>query len=248
MIAVVFVKYQKNGVDKYKVVSGAVAKHYNDDSSVTGEALYDKINGTNTVVLAHITMTSDLPNAKGVSGNYGYVVSAPFYSKIDGTKVIGYEIWDGKNTTTIYDENNGTTAVVKGDVITFDNLGEGNVDNVKLAQTKDNKLIIDSVAGVEGQTFTVTSDSTKTYIITDKTTVLYVDSDDYAGVESGSVQQAADEIGGSAGEKVKNIAYVVSEKDGDNANALKLDLLVVEVNGDWGTHAPTVPAVTSPAS
>ena len=63
-----------------------------------------------------------------------------------------------------------------------------------------------------------------------RATILYVDSDDVAGVDKGSLQTAADAANGG---KIANVKYLVSETDGTNSNAFKLDLLVIEVNNEF---------------
>ena len=239
--AVVFLRYMdgktddNNGTAKVKVISGSVAKNYNTDIAADGGyALYDTVNGTDKVIVAFVNATVDLPNAKGVNGNYGYVVDKPFETKIDGDKVIGYTIWNGKENVTVYDKDNSAKAK-KGDVITFDDLGGTNVDNVKVAENGSFKLTTAAVDGIDGNTFTVKTTSgqdvvTTTYIITDDTTVLYVDSEDVSGIEKGSLQTAADNT--TTGGKTPNIKFVIDEKDGDSDN-YKLDLLVIEVNNEW---------------
>ena len=239
--AVVFLRYMdgktddNNGTAKVKVISGSVAKNYNTDIAANGGyALYDTVNGTDKVIVAFVNATVDLPNAKGVNGNYGYVVDKPFETKIDGDKVIGYTIWNGKENVTVYDKDNSAKAK-KGDVITFDDLGGTNVDNVKVAENGSFKLTTAAVDGIDGNTFTVKTTSgqdvvTTTYIITDDTTVLYVDSEDVSGIEKGSLQTAAND--GSTVNKIPNIKFVIDEKDGDSDN-YKLDLLVIEVNNEW---------------
>ena len=244
--AVVFLRYMDGktadteGTAKVKVISGSVAKNYNTDIAANGGyALYDTVNGTDKVIVAFVNATVDLPNAKGVNGNYGYVVDKPFETKIDGDKVIGYTIWNGKENVTVYDKDNSAKAQ-KGDVITFDDLGGTNVDNVAIANNgASNQLVTAAVKGIDGDTFTVyaqdktengstTIDSTKTYIITKDTTVLYVDSDEVEGAENGSLQTAAEN---SDNKGIANIKFVVDEADGDNA--YKLDLLVIEINNEW---------------
>ena len=228
--AVVFIRY-KDG-DKVKVVSGAVAKNYNEArDSLSGYALYDTVNGTDKVIVAYIDMgAEDLPNAKGVNGNYGYIVDKPFTTKIDGTKVVGYTIWDGKSEVTVYEELNSIPPFAeKGAFITFDDLGDGMIDNAAIANNGKDKALTDAaVKGIDGKTFTIYDDADNTYIITDDTTILYVDSEEVEGVETGSLQTAAED---SSNNGINNIKYIVDEADGDNA--FKLDLLVIEINNEW---------------
>ena len=229
--AVVFLSYMKDGAPKVKVVSGAVAKNYNAAVTGSGEALYDTANGNDKVVVAWINITGDEPNAKGVSGNYAYVTGNTFTTKIDGTKVVGYPVWDGKEELTIYDEASSVASgVSKGSLITFDNLGEGNVDNVKVAENAPYTLTFASVKGVDGDTFT-TYGSSDTYIITKDTTILYINSADKEGQDNGSLQEAATTGTGTV-TPTKNIAFVVDEADGTSTNAWKLDLLVIDVEND----------------
>ena len=239
--AVVFIRYTDNGTEKVKVVAGSVAKNYNSEITANaGYALYDTVNGTNKVIVAYVNTTEDLPNAKGENGNYGYVVDKPFQSKIDGDKVVGYTIWNGKSEVTVYEKASSIAAnVQKGALITFDDLGDGMIDNVSVAKNGSNPLVTAAVKGIDGDTFTVyaqdstangngTIDATKTYIITKDTTVLYVDSDEVEGAENGSLQTAAEN---TSNQGIANIKFVVDEADGDNA--YKLDLLVIEINNEW---------------
>ncbi len=246
--AVVFLKYKDNGSYKVKVVSGAVARSYNSAITAannTGYALYDTVNGTNKVVVALVVTDNDEPNAKGVSGNYAYVVDKPFTTKIDGTKVVGYPVWDGKQNITLYEEAN-TASAAKGDFITFDDLGNANIDNVKIAANGSFALTTAAVKGIDGDTFTVygsdltvggssSIDAAKTYIITKDTTILYVDADEVEGAETGALQTAAETtVKVSNVDTVKgiaNIKFVIDEADG--TDAYKLDLLVIEVNNEF---------------
>ena len=238
--AVVFIKYK--GGDKVKVVTGAVAKSYSSNiagDTNTGYALYDTVNGTKTVVVASIIASNlnDLPNAKGTTGNFGYVVDKPYSVKIDGDKYWAYTIWNGTQEVTVFDKDSSSSpAAAKKDIISFDDLGDNKVDNVTKnptnvaeGQSYDYTLQTAAVDGIDGDTFTVDGKNA-TYIITKDTTILYVDSDDVAGVDKGSLQTAADAENGS---KIDNIKYLVSETDGTNSNAFKLDLLVIEVNNEF---------------
>ena len=239
--AVVFIRYN-DGSDKVKVVAGSVAKNYNAEITASGGyALYDTVNGTNKVIVAYVNTENDLPNAKGENGNYGYVVDKPFQSKIDGDKVVGYTIWNGKSEVTVYEKASSVASgVAKGSLITFDDLGDNMIDNVSVAKNgNSNPLVTAAVKGIDGDTFTVyaqdktangsdTIDSAKTYIITKDTTILYVDSDEVEGAENGSLQTAAEN---SDNKGIANIKFVVDEADGDNA--YKLDLLVIEINNEW---------------
>ena len=239
--AVVFIRYN-DGSDKVKVVAGSVAKNYNAEITASGGyALYDTVNGTNKVIVAYVNTENDLPNAKGENGNYGYVVDKPFQSKIDGDKVVGYTIWNGKSEVTVYEKASSVASgVAKGSLITFDDLGDNMIDNVSVAKNgNSNPLVTAAVKGIDGDTFTVyaqdktangsdTIDSAKTYIITKDTTILYVDSDEVEGAENGSLQTAAEN---TSNQGIANIKFVVDEADGDNA--YKLDLLVIEINNEW---------------
>ena len=231
--AVVFLVYKDNGKEKVKVISGAVARSYNSEITASeGYALYDTVNGTNKVVVALVKTNDNEPSAKGVSGNYAYVVDKPFTTKIDGTKVVGYPVWDGKQNITLYDEAS-STKIVKGDFITFDALGGDKVDNVTIAKNEVNaKLTYDltlaAVKGIDGDTFTIYGDTANTYIITKDTTILYVDADEVEGAETGTLQTAAEDKDNNG---IANIKFVIDEADG--SNAYKLDLLVIEVNNEF---------------
>ena len=252
--AVVFLKYMDGktatnpGTEKVKVISGNVAKNYNADIPASGYALYDTVNGTNKVIVAYVNTADDLPNAKGENGNYGYVVDKPFQSKIDGDKVAGYTIWNGKSEVTVYEKSSSiASGVAKGSLITFDDLGDGMIDNVAIANNgASNQLVTAAVKGIDGDTFTVyapantvdkdgntvatTANEGYTYIITKDTTILYVDSDEVEGAENGSLQTAAE---ASANKGIANIKFVVDEADGTSTTSYKLDLLVIEINNEW---------------
>ena len=245
--AVVFIRYKDNGTDKVKVVAGSVAKNYNSEITASaGYALYDTVNGTNKVIVAYVNTGNDLPNAKGENGNYAYVVDKPFESKIDGDKVIGYTIWNGKSEVTVYEKASKAVSG-KGTFITFDDLGDSMIDNVTVAKNGDaNPLVTAAVKGIDGDTFTVyapahtvdkngnavstTANEGYTYIITKDTTILYVDSDEVEGAENGSLQTAAE---ASANNGIANIKFVVDEADGTSTTSYKLDLLVIEINNEW---------------
>ena len=149
--------------------------------------------------------------------------------------MIGYTIWDGKEAVTVYDKASSVaTSVAKGSLVTFDNLGDGMIDNVSVAKNGTNALTPAAVKGIDGKTFTIYGSETdgtdgKVYIITDDTTVLYVDSEDVAGAESGSLQTAGTDTSGA----INNINFVIDEADSGSTTVFKLDLLVIEINNEW---------------
>jgi len=132
--AVVFLKYN---TDKVKVVTGAVANSYKDALTIDGTKSFVLTDTTNNVktamVVSAVVTDTDLPNAYGDTDNYAVVLSGVSTVKIDGTKYVSYDIWNGSAAVTVREEGT-TTVAAEGAIIQYTDLGDNEVDDVALVK------------------------------------------------------------------------------------------------------------------
>ena len=184
-----------------------------------------KYQGTNKDAVAWPTATS--------YANYGYIVSAPYQTTVDGSKYMTYQVWDGTNTVTYKVKTDSATPVaVFGEVIGYDVVDAETIKNVTKVGTTAT-----AVTGLVGSEVsfsdTVTNVGAAGTIakLDGNTTYLYVNSGaekaEDVGVTGGSVQLATNP---ASGIYVKNVLVV--------ANADKtIKLIVVDVNNEIALQA-----------
>ena len=247
--AVVFIQYN-NGKD-VKVVTGSVAKDYKNavggNQNDTASLLYKGISGVDTATVAALVVKdSDLPNSKGESDNYGYVVADAYSAKIDGDDYYKFTIWNGSKDVEVYTDNSAADGLKKGAVIKYSDIGSGEIDDVVILTKKDatgstltakgEYAGVLAVKGISGKTL-VTAPygvntngiATKDYYLTNDTTYLYVDTENQKGEETGAVNTAIEETS-SAGVsyyKANVCIYVDDTKDKE------IDLIVVDTSNEW---------------
>ena len=164
--------------------------------------------------------------------NYGYIVSAPYQTTVDGVKYMTYQVWDGTNTVTYKVKTDSATPVALfGEVIGYDVVDAETIKNVTKVGTTAT-----AVTGLSGDevSFSDTVGSITAGSIgklDGNTTYLYVNSGaekaEDVGVTGGSVQLATNP---ASGIYVKNVLVV--------ANADKtIKLIVVDVNNEIALQA-----------
>ena len=222
--AVVFILY-KDGA-KTKVVTGAVAKDYSSavDAS-SAQILYKDVNGVSTIQCVGIVSdATKLPSSKGETDNYGYVVSAPYSAKVSGDKYTAIPVWDGTKVETYYYD--GALAVAeKGDVIKYSDLGNKEIGDIEIMNATD-VGVIGAITGVDGKNVVIDGED---FYITSDTVILYVDTANYEGSETGAVVVANETGESGTTNYVDNALYVADT--GTKANELKL--LVIDTDNEW---------------
>ncbi|MDY3617396.1 S-layer homology domain-containing protein [Agathobaculum sp.] len=240
--AVVFVR-SGTGNNDYKTITGKAAKAWGtsvtSSNSDVAAYIYNNENGYKYVKVAYVTMSIEDPGASD-DKVYGYIVSAPYESELaNGDAATALTIWNGTETIDVLDKNK-TTGLDKGDFISYTDQGEGVIKAEKvLDYGTDEKQIFAFDGGKNlqfaskdsvGTTSDVQVDSTNKFLITDDTTILYIDSDKVEGVSGGSIQIAnKDAAGKLLGD---NNAYFVSKATKNSDGKVELKLLVVEIAND----------------
>ena len=159
------------------------------------------------------------------AANYGFIVSDPYKTSIDGTKYQVYQVWDGSNTVTYKVKTDASAFTgVKYQVIGYDVVSADTIKNVTLIGTTET-----AVVGLNGEEITFSDDATNLTAGTvgkldGNTRYLYVNTAaekaEEIGVSGGSVERANNPSGSIY---VKNVLVLV---DTDKT----LDLIVVDTN------------------
>lgn len=199
--AVIFVNYED---DKQVVISGELLKEWDDilvSATNSNVILYtSKTDGFDYVELAYIDLGSaSLPNEVGTE-TFAYVTNAPYEIKEDNTSYTVLSVFDGNNTFTLKSEN--ATGVAKGDFIEFEMTDAGYTKKASVVSGG-----FDQVTGYASSSGNILFNTAGEAEITDDSVIIYVDSDDITGVESGSIKIATDVTGDN--EKENNVFVLV---------------------------------------
>ena len=142
----------------------------------------------------------------------------------DGDKVWQYEIWNGKTTLTVF-EDESTQHAAKGDFIKYSVVSDKEIEDVTTLTAT-----YAAVTAIDGKNIDVTAiDGTKytaLEIDTEDTNVIYVDTKNTAKAEGGSIQ-LADEP--TTGNYTMNVFVV---RDAGIATGNTLDAIFVDVNNE----------------
>ena len=210
-----------------KVITGKEAKSLiAADYNTTTHALVSKSNGFDyamVATLAYKAANQTLPNEFD-GKTYGYLVEDAYrsYNSDESAWYRNYKIWTGTSTITVSEKSNASVdAMTQGNVITFDQVDETTVKNVKRAITTTTQVTgYDEAAdklGLVGETVTeLASDAT----------VLYVDSQTYRGYETGFIREAddTDASGTITSADQANVRYLL------NSTGDKIAFVLVDVN------------------
>ena len=223
--AVVFVL---DGSGDYDVISGSSLRRYTTASVTTVTNAYadQASNGFNNVVLAYVTLDSDVARS---TSNYGYVTSNLTTTRNDdGDRVSQLSIWtaDGLLEDILADEE--LDDVARGSIVTYEVNDDGSY-TINLASSINRSAILAYNSSNGDIRFTdsslSSSGSNSTMEITDDTVILYINSDSHSGVEGDeslivtAVETATDDL-------YQANAYYYS------STGTELDLLVVDTYGD----------------
>ena len=188
-------------------------------------ALFDTVNGFKyaKVVLANGTADKDSLGI-GAGGSYGYLVANAVQTKnADGKDIMRYVYWDGSQEVTA-DEvtSSDKRAYTAGTIITFDEVGNGEIKNVAVAGTTDG-----AITGYDNDNLQVSAASNGETVakINSDTVTIYVDSNDTAGANSSGYPLASKKDGVNL---TNNAKYIFS---GSGSNAV-VKLVVIDVENE----------------
>lgn len=247
------------GTNEAKIITGKDLKSIASNGAALSSKVFtyatSKSNGLTRVAFAVVSTAADNADLDALtiesSANYGYIVSTPYTTKIDGSNYVVYTVWNGSETVkyNCKADNiatgtfNGAAATAgKGMVIGYDVVDSGTIKNVKLINTT-----IDAVTGGAGSKELQFEKSGGTlYKLDGDTVYLYVDSanssSDEIGVTGGSVQNATSP---ASGYYIQNVMYLAN---GSN----EVEIIVVDVNNqlnnrekiDMTSITNSIPGVT----
>ena len=228
--AVIFVK-DNNG--NWTTITGAELKTKGNETVRVAYCDRDPSTGYSSVVLAKINdavVTSNL--------TYGYVTSGISQVRTDDGIVAQFTLWNGNGSATVTTDNTyaSLSGLAKGNIITYDNLGNGviHVNNANLSLTEAAVLAYDGGENIQFSQAEVDTDGQVTIgtavnaEITDDTVILYIDSADVVGIEGGSIRLATEtaDSNSTTREYYTNVGYTLVNGD-------EVQLLVVEVNNNY---------------
>jgi hypothetical protein len=225
--------FRDKGNGKYTVVTGATLKATHAAPNVNfvfGEK--DSSTGFVTVTVAYVKGAV----AASTDAQYGYLLAAPAATLNDDEKAV-YELqmWTADGKVTLL-TNTDTAAAAenleKGAVIAY-TTSDGEIDSIgKDAEGTSIDIETAGVVGYNGTEIELVDVPTATPVaagssnvkadITDDTIIVYVNTDDVAGEEGGSVQLAHSN---DDEEYFANVAYAVSNGD--------VLVLFVDVENNW---------------
>ena len=218
--------------DKVKVISGKALKKWNDFGesgnsidNVYAQVLANESNGAKNAKVIKLFYTATNGISSASDNTYGFVTSAPVrVPNGDGDKVWQYEIWNGKTTLTVF-EDESTQHAAKGDFIKYSVVSDKEIEDVTTLTAT-----YAAVTAIDGKNIDVTAiDGTKytaLEIDTEDTNVIYVDTKNTAKAEGGSIQ-LADEP--TTGNYTMNVFVV---RDAGIATGNTLDAIFVDVNNE----------------
>ena len=232
--------------DKVKVISGKALKKWNNTSSLYAQVLANESNGAKNAKVIKLFYTATNGISSASDNTYGFVTSAPVrVPNGDGDKVWQYEIWNGKTTLTVF-EDESTQHAAKGDFIKYSVVSDKEIEDVTTLTAT-----YAAVTAIDGKNIDVTAiDGTKytaLEIDTEDTNVIYVDTKNTAKAEGGSIQ-LADEP--TTGNYTMNVFVV---RDAGIATGTTLDAIFVDVNNKmenvtYGASVNTSADVLTPAA
>ena len=176
----------------YKVVTGKAASDYERDLAGM-MAVVDK-NGNNYYAQsAFIDIAGE--STSGSSDNYAVVLEDVEKDTASGSTLYQIKAWNGKENVTIKTDNSAAKSLKMGNIFSY----TGSVDNADIDTFSQNNYYVGAYDAGSGdvtlysdKNSTSVGDGTKKYTKIDSkdTVVIYVDSNDHAGVASGEIDLA----------------------------------------------------------
>ncbi|MFI3115067.1 MAG: S-layer homology domain-containing protein [Clostridia bacterium] len=214
--AIIFVAYDS---DKYTVADSDTVLDWSDiktTATSSNTIIYtDTTNGISYVTLAFINLgANDLPSNTGTE-TYAYVVENPYDIKENNTTYTVVTVFDGEDTYEIKVKT--SNSVAKGDFVQFE-ATSSYIDEV----TTISSGALDQITGYSESLGKIVFKTAGSADITSNTVIIYVDSDDIVGVESGSIDLATDVTGDDI---IEDNVFVLVE-DG------KVTIMFIDVNNN----------------
>jgi hypothetical protein len=214
----------------YHVISGAklLSANKNGLSLIGAFADKESSGGYHMVKLAFLKTSEAMTLA---NSQYGYALldHAQVKNEFNET-VYEYTLWDGREIVQVLAESGLTTAVHKGDVVTYTRNLDGEIVAITpYATTQTPAAEVAAITGYDGRYIRL-NDGTESYEISEKTVIIYVDNDDVSGLPNGEVQLATEtskETGYTDGTK-NYFANALVLYDANN----QINLLVIDVHND----------------
>ena len=232
--------------DKVKVITGKALKKWNDTNNLYAQVLANDSNGSKNAKVVKLFYTANTGISSASDNTYGFVTSAPIrVPNGDGDKVWQYEIWNGKTTLTVFEDETAKHAD-KGDFIKYSVVSDKEIEDVTTLTAT-----YAAVTAIDGKYIDVkTADGTALTALeidSSDTNVIYVDTDKTAKAEGGSIQ-LADEP--TTGNYTMNVFVV---RDAGVATGTTLDAIFVDVNNKmknvtYGASVNTSADVLTPAA
>jgi hypothetical protein len=245
--AIAFVK-DDNG--DWSVENGTAMDKFNGSSSATVKnvGIEKNDNGYNYVTFAVIDASSGY-NASSDT-QYGFVVSDVSYSNdANGDTYGSVQVWNGSETVTLTGEKgefDSASTIAKQHVISYEIGSDSYVNN--LVDLTNSGGTIAAVTAFDGEDITLRqTDATPGTVVTSKvdaddTTVLFVDYKNKAG----EIHSISDLVNADKADSTATVgaSYGIASDGTDKYhvnvlyvdNSGTLDLIVVDVNNDYGAH------------
>lgn len=206
-----------------KIITG---KQYKSAVSVTGGtiAFQAKIDGLKQVAAA-VVVVRKIDTSYTTNDNYGYIISDA--EDVSGNSVT-YDLWTKDGKVTVTEKTNKASDRQARTIIGYSNIKEdSSVASGKLIE--DVNVVTSSVKvgalnfnGTKNAYDQIGTSSSNKYNITSDTTILYVDSKEKQGYETGTFSDADD----NNGVYIPNAFYILDGNDGDDVD---IKLLVYDV-------------------
>ena len=218
-----------------KIITG---KQYKSAASVTGGtiAFQAKIDGLKQVAAA-VVVVSKVDTTFATNDNYGYIISDA--EDVSGNSVT-YDLWTKDGKVTVTEKTNKASDRQARTIIGYSNIKEdSSVASGKLIEdvkdvTSTVKVGALNFNGTKNAYDQIGTSSSNKYNITSDTTILYVDSKEKQGYETGTFSDADD----NNGVYIPNAFYILDGSDGDDVD---IELLVYDVtNKLYNAKAQTV--------
>ena len=226
--------------DDTKVITG---KQYKSANNVTGGTIWfqAKIDGLKQVAAAVVCVRS-IDGQYTTNDNYGYIVSDA--EDVSGNCVT-YDVWTAKGLVTVTEKTNEASTRQARTIIGYSNIKDDStvasgklIEDVEVIETskthKYGALNFNGTKNAYDQLNTGANVSNK-YNITSDTKILYVDTKEKTGSETGSFSDATD----YQNVYVPNAFYIIDDKsDGDNKD---LALIIYDTaNKFYGANEKTL--------
>ena len=175
-----------------------------------------------------VAVYMDLDRAPGEIRDtmYGFVTSKPEFVKLEDKTYATYTVWIEDGEIDVLEEDGRGTVAKKGEVISFDYMGDGTINNVTRI-SKDDLTNAYALVGLSGDNIRlIDSKGTESSVvkIDTNTVILYVNTKDDTGVEGGQLEIAVEY---KDGQYLLNM-WVVARPGAET----KADLIVIDVLDD----------------